>query len=131
MNITDKTFGISEVALKILDLLGQREVSFVPEGDFSVYFRTYPWYNGREHGIAIVMGRYFKESITVVFGEARRSDQIFIDVFLMPNGVDQPTVQHFSEEAYRNRRFFNYNQESEAVDLIIDIFTQDYNKGKL
>jgi hypothetical protein len=70
-----------------------------------IVVRTFPMYNGREHGITLVVEALAPGSLLINFGEHRRSDSLFVWVQEMVHGPDMngPTHSDFSEASYRNR----------------------------
>lgn len=133
--IIDFTFGIHPVAMSIAYMLGDFyydiagehpdvfEPEFVDNFRNSIEFKTSPFYNGRERGICITMNTFssYDKTLHVVFGECRSSDSIFVDKWVGKMTFNNPTVEDFSEEAYNNRKYFNYNQGFNASQHIQEL----------
>lgn len=85
--------------------------------------KTYPWYNGRERGFLLCYGRIVRDSILcITFGENRNSDNIFVDMWIQNGlGNNPPTVKDFSEEAWKRRKYFGYNQHYSAATYIVNL----------
>jgi hypothetical protein len=82
--------------------------------------KTYPFYNGREKGILLTFGKLIdRQMLCIVFGEHRNSDNIFVDSWIMNRSINPPTVNDFSEEAYKERKFFKYDQIYDAAIYIL------------
>ena len=80
------------------------------------------WYNGRECGICLYL-RTGTKTLIVTFGEHRNSGEIFVDhwyseeIFLNP-----PTVQNFTDKAYKQRKCFNCDKSNKAAQYIMSLF---------
>jgi hypothetical protein len=117
--VYDRTLGIKSVSRKVARLLKPVNVNV----DY-VAFNTYAFYNGRENSIGISIENYLlKKQLNIVFGENRNSDNIFIDRWISDLTFNPPTVQDLTDEAYGNRKFFNYNQEKETALFIDDLIS--------
>lgn len=130
----DSTFGLSRPARTLMTLL-DREPTFLEtqESVDTVRFMTYPWYNGRERGVALVMyhSRTFAPSCVVVFGEERRSDAIFVDTWATEHPFDPPSVEDFTDEVYAKRVAFGPSQLHQAEQHIIKTLEAFYRDNYL
>lgn len=96
----DPSFGLKAPALAVLQLLAAEEPTFATWNDehehYEVNIKTFPWYNGRERGICLVVFRgYGSESggcLCVVVTECRNSDDIVIQTWQQRHLFNQPTV---------------------------------------
>jgi hypothetical protein len=117
--------GISAKARAVLAMLAGQEWGMeVPKYSADIY--TYAWYNGREHGVAMVVAKNpmgvpaERERLVFVFGECRNSDSIFLDKWMdTESGICPPTLKDFTEEAYALRRRFEYGAVGKTADAII------------
>lgn len=133
----DPTFGIHPKAMAVAQLLGELEIKLDHIKDpelrskinHLIDVRTFPFYNGREHGICIMTGSLFniQEAQFIVFGEHRNSDSIFVDVWKAKRPFNNPDVSMFPDEAYKKRRFFYYNHINETAVFVRDA-VEDYIK---
>ena len=123
----DLTFGLNPQALAILHMLAGRDPEFADyeNGHYDFHMKTFPWYNGRERGICLVVSPSYvgaPRALHIAFGEDRRSDAIFVDVWEDVTADNGPTLRDASpeafEEAYQNRKHFNYGQIGQAVEAI-------------
>lgn len=119
--------NINTVALVILHLL-EGEVSLEHEpwttnDNFSrFYITTSTFYNGRERGICLTIAFHFgKPNLAIVFGEHRNSDMIFIDHWLVEPRINPPTVADFTDEAYEQRRYMQYDEVYKAATYIREL----------
>jgi hypothetical protein len=77
----------------------------VDDGETGVNWHTFPWYNGREKGVAVRMGMNDRV-LTVTFGECRGTDDIFVDSWESDQSwraYEPATVAEFPDEAYAAR----------------------------
>jgi hypothetical protein len=109
-----KTELVHPVALAVLHALSAYEFD-----DFSGYLETAAFYNGRERGVAVIVHSFAEgKPLAIVFGENRRSDQIFVDEFEYEHGMNPPTIRDFTQEAYQNRRYFSWDQIGTVSEYI-------------
>jgi hypothetical protein len=120
MKFADIDMNIKMQALLVLRALSDRDM---PDAWRLIQSGTSAWYNGRERGVCITFLRKGK-SLAVTFGECRNSDSIFIDHFEVKVGVNPPTVNDFSEEAYRQRRYAPYLGIEQAIEIIHEILSK-------
>ncbi len=110
----DLSFQIKPVAFAIAGLISV-ETSNRPD------FSTFPWYNGRERGICLVVSKSYLDDIVtfISFGECRNSDSIYVDIWKGPHPCDCPTVvRHYTDEAYNNRKTFSSIKIHDAARYI-------------
>ena len=124
--IGDTRLGVGSQAWSILHALSGY---IIPEG---LRVSTYAWYNGRERGVALVVNPAgSNKTRRIVFGEDRRSDQIFIDFWHTDRVdllVDPP---HHTEEgyasAYERRRFLSCLAIDRVVAVIRLLVEQSFS----
>jgi len=103
----DLTFGIRPQALAVLQLFTKWEPTFATWDRelhlYRIFIHTFPWYAGREKGVAFTVQRNTKGMCLVIaFGELASSDQTFVDHWVMdelptngPRMEDRPVhVEH-------------------------------------
>lgn len=99
------------------------------------WFETFN--NCREQGLMLHIGSIDFDNpnrtrglLKVWVCEARNSDDILVIVSTDSDACD--IYNMFSEKAYNNRKYFDYNQEHEAADYIInkvrETFAEEYTK---
>ncbi len=103
--IGDTSFGIDAQALAILQLLAQREASFAEWDedlhDYKAMFRTFPWYKGREKGVAVTLQRLPSQNILVIaFGELAASDSLFVQQWVT-NNPGPPRAEDLEDRVQR------------------------------
>jgi len=134
----DPTFGVSQKAIVIANLINADIVEIPEDSSTSFYIKTSPFYNGRENGICISIKNLLSdiEQFNVVFGEHRNSDSIFLDKFAK-NTFNNPTLSDFTEEDYKNREMFSpdgYVAVAEKVKDLLNSYiaecVEDYNQSK-
>lgn len=113
----DLNFGVKKTSIKIAKLLNKSGRIEIPE---NYRLETFPFYNGREASIALVIGTLLsKTNLTIVFGENRNSDHIFVDSFSKKSSINNnPVLPDFSDEDYQNRIYFKWNEETKVVSYI-------------
>jgi hypothetical protein len=123
VKIFDSKFSIKEASFEIAKLI-PLELNLA-EG---ISVRTYPFYNGRERSIALVIGTLFsKTQIVIVFGENRNSDNLFVDTFTQERDIySEPRLSDFSDKAYKDRKFFRYDEFGTAAKFIEELI-KDHN----
>lgn len=121
-NLVDMTFGINKNAAIAIAILLDR-MQDIPKSDLAIH--SYPFYNGREKGIALVAHKtgVWTKATVIVFGENRNSDDIFIDTWQTSNVFDAPIVADFTEEAYKARRYYKFNEHYNVAKGIIDLLS--------
>jgi hypothetical protein len=107
-------------------MLSQAGPSFAPydkeRGEYKYEATTSAWYNCRERGICLVVRHpdFSRKCLVITFGEIRNTDGIFIDswhyegYFLNP-----PSVEDFTEEAYKARECAPYGRIDLARNIIL------------
>jgi hypothetical protein len=130
--VADLTFGIHPSALAVANLIGdfyyeiEDEHPGIFEDEFKEHFvnnllefKTFPFYNGREKAICIVMqSMYQSKALHIVFGENRNSDDIFIDSWVGPLDFNSPNVNDLTDETYKKRKYFGLRDVYKAVEHI-------------
>lgn len=89
----------------------------------NVHINAAAWYNGREKGISLNLSNTLSSFgyLVITFGEVRNSDNIFVDAWKVDYPVNPPKVEDFTEEAYRDRTTFKYNETYEAAYHIFNV----------
>lgn len=137
----DPSFGLNGQALAVLQLLAYREPEFAvfDEGlrRYQVRIQTFPWYNGRERGICLMVQRDLASpsieegqdpALFLAIGECRLTDRIFVEKWeqcYLFNGV---TIEDRwkalgdveAEEVQDQRRTFTEGQIGLAADYCYD-----------
>jgi hypothetical protein len=136
----DPSFGVKAPALAIMALLSQTAPDFA-EWDakyqkYLVKIQTFPWYNGREKGVCLMVQRHTggTEAFCVTFGECRGSDRIFVEGWEQPEPFNQPTVEERervlgeqgTEDLYQNRKTFSRKQLVEVSDHVYSLMAAWY-----
>jgi hypothetical protein len=114
----DLTFNIHPTALIVARLIS---IEVPAENRDHFRFHTFPFYNGREKGICLIVSSKFTDTngTFIVFGENRNSDNIFIDVWKSHLPYNCPTTEKdFTDEAYENRKFFDRDKVHDAARFI-------------
>lgn len=130
MNKTvDTTFGIKEQALAVLHSLSSLDLEDMT-GDDGAGIATFPWYNGRERGVCLMVAKAFlsRECLLITFGECRSSDSLFVDAWTAARPFNAPDVSLFTDEAYARRRTFDYMRVDLAREHILTTI-EKYLKG--
>jgi hypothetical protein len=139
----DLTFGIQPQSLAIAHLLLGKVPDFADWDEdasrFDVEINTYPWYNHRERVICVQLYRSAAPDrhLFVVFGEDRRSDQLFVESWqstgkgssCWTHRVPTPdnTRAEVYEEAQCNRRMFDANEVGQVADYVFELMAEFYN----
>jgi len=141
MFCADPSFGLNAQALAILHFLAGMTPSFAPFdptlGCYKVCIRTFPWYNGREMGVALIIHREAMSAgpcRIIAFGESRNSDAIFVEYWEEPmSPFNGPTIENrssaFEELAGAKtikRVSFNCGEVGKASDHIYDLMKTFY-----
>lgn len=148
MSCADPTFGLNHQALAILQFLAARPPSFAPYdselGRYKVHIRTYPWFNGREKGVALVIHRDsgpVGPCRVVVFGESRGTDMIFVEHWEEPfeplNGpslIERERLVEAKEKAgaktVTRLDGFEEGEVGAAADVVYGLMEEFYKEGK-
>jgi hypothetical protein len=133
--VSDLSLGIKPVAMDILRELKARK-SEVP----CIMPRVAAWYNGRENGIVITVDKMIPVNVSdnhflrnktwqlnITFGEERRSDSLFLDMWETDTTFNPPTLADFNDEAYRNRICFPPKDKAKLIDCLLARINQFYN----
>jgi hypothetical protein len=127
IHLADATLGLSAQALALLAILARRECSNISAWDktaqeYEADIKTYPWYDGRERGVVLVIRFDFvsKKALCITFGECRSSDDIFVDHWVMEERsfLNPPTIQDQPEETFERRKTFPYLALEPALKYI-------------
>ncbi len=124
----DPSFGLSAQALAILQLLAGEDPTFADyeDGRYLVTIETFPWYNGKEKGVALTVQAYSQSCLIIAFGEHRASDQIFVEHWVdaePPFNCPTPTT-HSTRDVFPARNY------AAVVDHILDLMKAYYNDTK-
>lgn len=122
----DGNLSIQPQAMALLALLSGREWSFdVPDEVELTDISSFAWYNGREKAVCLHVKDWTSktdQNLFVVFGENRRSDQIFVDCWVADSiSLNPPTHADLPEEAYNRRRFFEYGDMHGAEQYVLEL----------
>lgn len=132
----DPTFGIKSQALAILQLLAGQDPTFADwdpkTGRYDISIQTFPWYNGSEKGVCLVVRagrtRLGEPHLHIAFGECRSTDGIFVEQWEAREPFNCPTLENRDEKvgdaAYKDRASFPCGQIGQAADFIVDCMTE-------
>lgn len=136
----DPSFGIKPQALAILHMLAGIDPIFADwDGKhYQVEIQTFPWYNGREAGVCLVMesGPYQKSNslLYVAFGECRHSDRIFVEHWEAPEPLNCPTLEardpKVSDETYAHRQTYAFGEIGKVTRYICGLMAKHYEQAK-
>lgn len=130
----DTSFGLAPQAWALLHMLSAKEPFFAPyveaTGRYMASIQTYPWYNGREMGVALVVSKDGVGPCKVItFGENRNSDHLFVEHWSLDecptNGLHIDL--HQSEET--SRALFQHGRLNDAMSYIIDVMEEFYGSS--
>jgi hypothetical protein len=114
--------GIKNQAWAVLHMLRQHEEVIADLGVPHMHVDSWAWYNSRERGISVVASYPGNQkcSLVCVFGEARNSDQIFVDACELEHyGFSPPSWEDKEyEKAYKNRKCFDAGNSGKAADYV-------------
>lgn len=132
----DPTFGLNHQAMAILHYLASIEPAFAKyeNGYYDIRIQTFPWYNGREKGVCLVVQHGYcggdSTALHVTFGEIRNSDGIFVDHWVDKPPFNCPTLEGADpdtyEKAYHSRMSFGCGEIGKAADYIQDLMEVYY-----
>lgn len=128
----DPSFGLSPHALAILQLLAGTEPLFADfdSGDrhFDVEISTYPWFNGFERGIALVVQKSPKgPCVVITFGECKESDHLFSEHWMLDEApANGPRVEDPSQGVCR--ALFKRGRFEEVVEHVMDVMSEFYER---
>lgn len=139
----DPTFGLNEQALAVLYLLAGRTPQFADynneAGEYDLTIYTFPWYSGREKGVALVVSKHPEPRgpcLVMVVAEHRSSDDLFVDKWEQDdfprNGPDLQSREslHDIENLESRRVLFKYGAIGEAADHIYNQMEAYYKRGR-
>ena len=135
----DPTFGLNEQAWAVLWMLAGMAPQFAPyndkAGEYDLYLATFPWFNGHEKGIALVLTKKDHPTgpcLVLVVAEHRSSDDLFVDTWeqdVWPrNGPTLPIWEDLKGE--ENRKLFAYGAVGEAAKYIYEQMKTFYDQGR-
>lgn len=128
----DPSFGINAQALAILQLLAGEDPTFADyeENRYLVTIKTFPWYNGRENGVALTVQAYSPSCLVITFGENRASDQVFVEYWVEPcEPFNQPTPTN-RHTRHTERITFPAKNYGEVVSFITDVMSRYYKETR-
>ncbi len=112
--------SIKPLAMSVLALIAGSQWG-LQAPRFNTDVATYAWYNGRERGIALVVKQRNKKRLVFTFGEQRNSDSIFLDKWEDDDSwVQPPTLENFTDETYKKRRYFEYGECGKTALAIVN-----------
>lgn len=143
----DLSFGLNPQAVAVATLLAGRQPDFADYDDnlhsWKVRIGTFPWYNGRERGVAFVVQKDWgsAKALCLVVAECRNSDAIFVEeweqVEPMNKTLNGPTLAGRDralgskiEGVYRNRWSCGEGQVGKAADYIYKRMAGFYAREK-
>lgn len=127
--LCDWTFGIDKVSMEIMRHMER----FTIGGENVMQVRIFPYYNGRENciGIQVVKSKPFFDSLVVLFGEHRHSDDIFVQSWVQDAGINPPCVADkylkAKHDSYYTRVSIPAGSHSLAASDIFKIITAYIN----
>jgi len=131
----DPSFGLNNQAMALLHFLAAMEPDFAEyeHGRYSIEVSTYPWYNGREKGVCLVVqhGLCDPKALHITFGEIRNCDSIFVDHWVSTTPYNGPTLENTDptayEKAYQGRKVIGHGEIGKAAECIYGLM-EDYYK---
>lgn len=128
------SFGLNYQALAILHFLAGRDPDFATytNGRYDIEVETFPWYNGWEKGVCLVVrrGPGDNRALCITFGEHRNTDGIFVDHWEDTAPHNCPTLENVDEAAYEkaycNRKSFEYGRAGDAAGHIYELMEGYY-----
>jgi hypothetical protein len=90
---------------------------------------SFVWYNGRERGVALVVGDHPRlQQRVLVINECRGSDQLVLDTYEREWTTDQPCWEDPGyEKAYQNRHYYAY-QDYDAIARKVNSYIVETNR---
>jgi hypothetical protein len=90
---------------------------------------SFAWYNGRERGVALVVGDHPRlRQRVLVINECRGSDQLVLDTYEREWTTDQPCWEDPGyEKAYQDRHYYAY-QGYEAIARKVNSHVVEVNR---
>lgn len=139
----DLSFGLNSQALAVLQLLAFKEPAFARFDEklrhYLVEIKTFPWYNGRERGICLIMWPGYEQTGPCLFfavAECRASDDLIVEMWAQPHFRDNcPTIDTRDEvlgdradEPFNNRKEFPRGEIGKAADFIYGQMAKYYEE---
>jgi hypothetical protein len=127
-SIGDMAYGISAAARGILALLCEVEEPF---GPWQFVSTTAPFYNGRERGICLMIStQVYSPVLCVSFGEARDSDALFLEYWVISRTPMNPVgLKDRPERAYKARQSFSAGRLDLVTKEIIALVFAFLSRG--
>lgn len=129
----DPSFGINPQALAILHLLSQYTPDFAEWDDLTKQWKveifTFPWFNGLEKGVALVVRKdsTYPDHLVIAFGEDRTTDRVFVQQWMsdtsIPNG---PNLQDMTNRSLSSRALFPAMDYAKVLDHIVSAMRRFY-----
>jgi hypothetical protein len=115
-NVADSTLNLSAQSLALLTLLADTKLHE------DIHSETGAWYNGRERGVWLQIGKIGGPQRHIVFCEARSSDKLVVTTWITDHGcMNPPGPGDRPEEAYHAGKYFDYMRLDLAFDYIMDL----------
>lgn len=114
MNV-NKNFNIHPVAIAFFHYMcGMME-------EMEGHCLATPFYNGRESGVILLFLKnpVDRHGLAVAVGNNRNSDDLFIQVETVKNGINPPSWADFSEASYRARRLVDFGRFDLASEIVL------------
>jgi hypothetical protein len=133
----DPTFGIRPQALAILQLFTKWEPKFAEWDEetrsYLIHVDTYPWYAGREKGVAFTVRRNPNgQCLVIAFGELASSDQTFVDHWVLDKAsMNGPRMEDRPAQAERREfeSFDYYNLTLHITDVMSEFYHSQPDLG--
>ena len=117
--IFDPKFQIQSDALAIANLLD----NYSMQRDMSI--QSYPYYNGRERGICLIVSEKPTDSyvLAIFFGRHCNSDHLFVQHEQIARPFNAPSAEDktFSEHSYKNREYLPAHHHLVAAKRIVSL----------
>lgn len=86
---------------------------------------TFPFYNGREFGICLLVGKtaISNKVLAINFGRNRNSDSLFVQARIIDRPFNCPSVESgtFDEKSYKDRKYFESDEYVKAAKAIVSL----------
>lgn len=143
--LADLSFGLSPQALAVATLLATRQPDFAEYDErlqtWLGHVATYPWYNGRERGVAFALRKNWAccKVLILVLAECRNSDAIFVEEWEQATLSNAPSIENrlrlLGEEGdrkvYKARWICGEGQIGKAADYIYERMARWYHQRQL
>jgi hypothetical protein len=143
----DLSFGLNPQALAVATLLAHRQPDFADYSTelqtWEVSIKTFPWYEGREQGVAFVITQTgLKTALVLVVAECASSDGIFVEEWEQdmvwvydngptPKGRRKALGKIGEKDAYDARWTCGEGQIGKAADRIYKRMARWYQAQKM